>query len=114
MKQLRLESNHEFIELIDFLALPKLIERGEKYDLIFISGWHNFEYILLCVLFASMLVKVDGYIVINNKYNNRVNKCINYIDSNYNNLTKVNGDSSLVIYKKNNEEKKDYNEFNNF
>ena len=107
------EKYHKMYIEPSYLLLPKLLD-ADKYDLIFISGWHNFEYILLCVLFASMLVKVDGYIVINNMYNNRVNKCINYIDNNYNNLTKENSDSSLVIYKKNNEEKKDYNEFNNF
>jgi len=98
-----------------YLLLPKLLDiEINKYDLIFISGWHNFDYILLCILFASMLLKIDGYLVISNKYNNRVNKCLNYIDTNYNNFKKIESNSFLAIYKKTNEDKKEFNDYNNF
>jgi hypothetical protein len=111
----KFEKYHKMYIEPSYLLLPKLLDLEiKKYDLIFISGWHNFDYILLCILFASMLLKIDGYLVINNKYNNRVNKCLNYIDTNYNNLKKIEGNYLLSIYKKTIEEKKEYNEFNNF
>jgi len=95
-----------------YTVLPKLITN--KYNLIFISGWNTFDHIMICITFASMLLTDDGFLIINNKYNNRVNKCIRYIDSNYKNFKKIDTDNTLVIYQKNTEDNRVINYYNNF
>jgi len=95
-----------------YLVLPRLL--SDKYNLIFISGWNTFDHIMICITFASMLLIDDGYLIINNKYNSRVNKCIKYIDSNYKNFIKITTDNTLVIYKKNIEDNRAINYYNNF
>ena len=45
IETLGFSSNHELIENTDTLALPKLLEKGEKYDFIFIDGYHTFDHV---------------------------------------------------------------------
>ena len=84
VKQLKLESNHEFIELIDFLALPKLIERGEKYDLIFIDGQHTFDHVLLNNFYADHLLKIGGFIINDDIWLPSIKNVCAFLTNNYN------------------------------
>jgi predicted O-methyltransferase YrrM len=104
--------NHQFYNEPAYLLLPKLLDN--KYDLIFISGWNTFDYIMISITFALIILKDDGFVVINNKYNNRVNKCIRYIDSNYKNFIKIETDNTLIIYKKVTNDIREINYFNEF
>jgi len=96
-----------------YIVLPKLLSES-KYNLIFISGWNTFDHIMMSITFASMLLTDDGFLIINNKYNNRVNKCIRYIDSNYKNFKKFDTDNTLVIYQKIIEDNRVINYYNDF
>jgi predicted O-methyltransferase YrrM len=47
------------------LALPDLLHNhAESFDLIFIDGWHTFDHTMLDMFYANRLVRVGGYIVI--------------------------------------------------
>ena len=47
------------------LALPDLLRsQPESFDLIFIDGWHTFDQTMLDMFYANRLVRVGGYIVI--------------------------------------------------
>jgi predicted O-methyltransferase YrrM len=46
------------------LALPQLVREGATFDLVFIDGWHTFDQTLVDMYFANRLIKVGGYIVI--------------------------------------------------
>jgi predicted O-methyltransferase YrrM len=47
------------------LALPDLLRsRSESFDLIFIDGWHTFDQTMLDMFYANRLVRLGGYIVI--------------------------------------------------
>lgn len=56
-----------FFELItepSELALPALLrQRSAGFDLIFIDGWHTFDHVMLDMYYANLLVRNDGYIV---------------------------------------------------
>lgn len=47
------------------LALPALLRsEPESFDFIFIDGWHTFDHTMLDMFYANRLVRVGGYIVI--------------------------------------------------
>ena len=47
------------------LALPDLLHRQpESFDLIFIDGWHTFDQTMLDMFYANRLVRIGGYIVV--------------------------------------------------
>jgi predicted O-methyltransferase YrrM len=46
------------------LALPQLLREGAQFDLLFIDGWHTFDQTLVDIYFANRLVRVGGYIIV--------------------------------------------------
>jgi predicted O-methyltransferase YrrM len=57
--------NHlfELLEGPSHIMLPKLLERGLKLDLVFVDGWHTFDYTLIDVFFADKLLRPGGILV---------------------------------------------------
>jgi predicted O-methyltransferase YrrM len=45
-------------------ALPQLVASGKKFDLIFIDGMHLFDYAMVDFFFADLLLKEQGYLVL--------------------------------------------------
>jgi predicted O-methyltransferase YrrM len=79
-------SGYEFFNLIEEpseFALPALasVEEG-TFDLIFIDGWHTFDHTLVDMFFANRLLKVGGYIVVDDCNMSPVAKAVSYV-SNY-------------------------------
>ncbi|MEO0377456.1 MAG: class I SAM-dependent methyltransferase [Cyanobacteria bacterium P01_A01_bin.17] len=62
------KSDIDFFHLIETrseVALPSLLaEREEQLDLIFIDGCHTFDHALLDCFYATRLLKVGGYLII--------------------------------------------------
>jgi predicted O-methyltransferase YrrM len=78
-KRILEESSFENFKLIyDFSEniLPK--EKENKYDLIFIDGWHTFDQVMLDIFYSIRLVKLNGYIIIDDADSNSVGKAISY------------------------------------
>ena len=46
------------------LALPQLVREGAQFGLVFIDGWHTFDQTLVDMYFANRLIKVGGYMLI--------------------------------------------------
>ncbi len=46
----------------DYLALPKLVEQGRRFDFVLIDGWHSFDYTLVDLFYADLLLNVDGVV----------------------------------------------------
>lgn len=47
------------------LALPDLLRKQpESFNLIFIDGWHTFDQMMLDMFYANRLVRIGGYIII--------------------------------------------------
>jgi predicted O-methyltransferase YrrM len=47
------------------LALPDLLRNhSESFDLIFVDGWHTFDHTMLDMFYANRLLRIGGYIVI--------------------------------------------------
>jgi predicted O-methyltransferase YrrM len=53
------------IEVKSELALPRLLEQMEgKFDFVFIDGWHTFDHTLVDCFYATRLLRVGGYLAI--------------------------------------------------
>ena len=53
----------ELIEGPSHTMLPRLLERGVKLDLVFIDGWHTFDYTLIDVFYADKMLKPGGFLL---------------------------------------------------
>jgi predicted O-methyltransferase YrrM len=57
-------TNWELIEDCSEFALPRLCAEGCKYDLIFIDGWHTLDHALIDAFYATRMLKVGGYLLL--------------------------------------------------
>lgn len=85
IKKLNLQNNHIFIEKFDYVALPELLSKGEKYDLIFVDGSHIFDHVILNNFYADLLLNVNGYLINDDMWMPAVKKAYSYIENNYKN-----------------------------
>jgi predicted O-methyltransferase YrrM len=76
------------MEMTSYRAMPKLLEdiivnNKPKFDLIYIDGWHTFDYTLVDFFYADLLLEVHGVIVLDDIMHTPVKKCLEYIRTNY-------------------------------
>lgn len=61
------------------LALPDLLRsQPESFDFIFIDGWHTFDQTMLDIFYANRLIRVGGYIVVDDCGWRSVSAAISY------------------------------------
>ena len=80
------ESGVSFFNLIEIkseFALPQLLEKFEgQFDFIFIDGWHTFDHTLLDCFYATRLLRVGGYLAIDDVSFPSVRRVVDFL-SNY-------------------------------
>ncbi len=80
------EAGYSFFKLIETkseFALPKLLEELEgQFDFIFIDGWHTFDHTLLDCFYATRLLRVGGYLAIDDVSFPAVRRVVDFF-SNY-------------------------------
>jgi predicted O-methyltransferase YrrM len=99
LKLCNLIDRHKLIEEKSFIAMPKLINKV-KFDMIFIDGWHTFDYTLIDFFYALELLNMNGIIIIDDAFHKGVNKCIKYIETNYKNCKRLVSPPSVACFKK--------------
>ena len=105
----KLSNVHTLIEEKSYVALPRLITREPEYDMIFIDGWHTFDYTLVDFFFADKLIKIGGYIVIDDIRHHSVKQVVNYLVQNYTFYRRVSSPSTLLCMQKIKEDTRDWN-----
>jgi hypothetical protein len=100
VKSIKMDKYHILYENTSYRILPELLEKKESYDLIFIDGWHTFDYTLLDFFYANLLLKKNGIIIVDDAYHQGVNKCLKYIDSNYKHYKRIQSPSTVGAYQK--------------
>jgi len=109
-------NNSEVIEKPDYIALPDLLKdrlkdkkwneskydpNYERFDLVFIDGWHTFDYTLLDFFYADLLLRTGGYIVTDDAKFDALKELDKYINSNYKFYRKESFEMRLwMVYKK--------------
>lgn len=71
--------NYEFIEEPSEIALPKLLERGRRFDFALIDGWHTFDHTLLDLFYVTRLLSVGGIVAVDDLQMPAVNKAVRHV-----------------------------------
>jgi predicted O-methyltransferase YrrM len=66
---------HRFFAEKSERVLPRLVETGERFDLVFVDGDHRFDGAMVDVFFALRLVREGGLIVLDDAWMPSVRKC---------------------------------------
>jgi predicted O-methyltransferase YrrM len=116
LKEFNFTSRHECIYEKSYVALPDLVQKeGEqKYDFIFIDGWHTFDYTLIDFFYADKLLKIGGIIIIDDALHKGVEKSLKYITTNYKFYKKIDSPITVGCYKKIKEDNRSWNYHQNF
>jgi predicted O-methyltransferase YrrM len=115
IKELGYEDRHTLIEKKSNVALPELLNKKDLiFDFIFIDGWHTFDYTLVDFFYSNLLLKIGGFIMIDDALHNGVSSCMRYLNSNYIFYKKMESIESIGVYKKIKEDNRDWNFHVNF
>jgi predicted O-methyltransferase YrrM len=80
------EAGFRFFKLIEErseFALPELLKVGEeRYDFIFVDGWHTFDHTLIDCFYATRLLRTGGYLLVDDVQMAPVRRVVDYL-SNY-------------------------------
>jgi predicted O-methyltransferase YrrM len=69
----------QLIEERSEFALPRLCQQGEeRFDFIFIDGFHTFDHTLVDCFFATRLLRTGGYLVVDDVSWQSVGRCMRY------------------------------------
>lgn len=113
IKKLKLQNFHKFIEKKSYEALPLLIDKY-TFDLIFIDGFHTFDYTLIDIFYSIKLLKNNGLLLIDDALHYGVSKAIRYIETNYNFLKRLESPKTFALFKLISEDNRDWNFHKNF
>jgi len=83
IKNAKLKTYHKLIEEMDYISMPKLVEKEMKFDMVFIDGMHLFDYTVLDLFYADLLTKVGGVICLDDKLHKGTGKAFEYVLKNY-------------------------------
>lgn len=120
VEQSGLDRYFRLIEQPSYLGLPQVLtelitnlkvsgwnskefkESKDKYGLVFIDGWHTFDYTLVDFFYSDLLLNVGGYIIIDDVKFDAVKELTYYLDSNFKHYERINRPDLrlFAIYKK--------------
>lgn len=84
LKRLGTQGHHKLIQQKSYTALPALLAKHEgTFDMVFIDGWHTFDYTLLDAFYGILLLRRGGVLVVDDALHAGVRACLAYMDSNY-------------------------------
>ncbi len=72
----------ELIEQPSQLALPRLVENGERFGFALIDGWHTFDHTLVDFFFCDALLTPGGIVVLDDAGYPAINAVIRFILAN--------------------------------
>lgn len=111
VKDMKQSKRHKLIQKKSHVALPELLEKygEESFDMVFIDGWHTFDYTLLDAFYAEKLVRKGGYIIIDDALHPGVNACVKYMANNWKHLHYLTtGPKTFGKFRKMGDDKRDW------
>lgn len=88
VEQAGLQEHISLMEMTSYRAMPILLEKVLRHEiphfqLIYIDGWHTFDYTLIDFFYADLLLDINGVIVLDDIKHIPVKRCLDYIVANY-------------------------------
>ena len=113
IKRAGFEKYHTWIKDKSYSAMPKFLHK-KPFDFIFIDGWHTFDYTLVDMFYADRLLRIGGYLLIDDALHHGPSKAIAYSNKNYKHWKHITSDGmdvpkTQVLYQKIAEDTKDWN-----
>ena len=71
-------ADYELIEEGSEIAMPDLLQKGRKFDLVFIDGWHTFDQTFIDCYYATRLLRVGGYLAVDDMFMMSVRTALDY------------------------------------
>jgi predicted O-methyltransferase YrrM len=82
--------NHvQVVEKPSSLVLPRLLEEGRQFGLIYVDGSHLFEDVFLDAYFSARLLTEHGYLLLDDAANGHVAKVVRFIERNMTSLERM-------------------------
>jgi len=73
-------SNFDLVEENSEYVLPRLAAENEnQFDFIFVDGWHTFDHTMIDCFYATRLLRVGGYLVLDDAHWQSVSKVVRYL-----------------------------------
>jgi len=69
------------LEQPDYLALPQLVAEGVRCDFVLIDGWHSFDYTLLDLFYADLLLNDGGLVAFHDTYMPCVYRAVRFLEA---------------------------------
>jgi predicted O-methyltransferase YrrM len=79
VKRSGLEQLHEHMDECSHTALPRLLDQARNPDIVYIDGWHNFDYAFTDFFYADKLLRPGGVVVFNDAGWRSVFKVIRFL-----------------------------------
>jgi predicted O-methyltransferase YrrM len=86
VKRIGFEKNFHFQEGPSDLILPKLAERGERFDLIYIDGYHLFENVFVDMYYSLKILNDGGILLFDDCADKHIKKVIRFMAANLTNI----------------------------
>ena len=81
----------EFVEVIEepsCVVLPRLLEQGRQFGLIYVDGSHLFENVFVDGFYGARLLAEDGYLLFDDCADPHIAKVMGFIDKNVRGLSR--------------------------
>ena len=72
---------HRHLEQPDYLAMPQLLAAGESFDFVLVDGYHSFDYTLVDVFFADLLLRTGGVLAVHDSSWPAVLKVLQFLET---------------------------------
>jgi predicted O-methyltransferase YrrM len=83
VSRIGLQANFHFYDGPSDLILPKLAESGERFDLIYIDGYHIFENVFVDMYYSLKILKNGGVILFDDCVDKHIKKVIGFMAANF-------------------------------
>lgn len=74
------------METFSYLAMPELLAKGERFDMVLVDGMHLFDFTLVDFFYADLLTRRGGVIVLDDIRHRGVAPVLDYVKGNYKHL----------------------------
>ena len=81
IEQMGHAARHRLIEKPDYIAMPELTAAGDRFDLVLVDGYHSFDYTLVDMFFADLLLRPRGILAIHDSSWPAVLKSIQFFEA---------------------------------
>lgn len=79
IQRANLDNQLDFFEAPSYKILPQLLNKEERFDLIYIDGMHTFDYTLVDFFYSDLLLNVGGYIIFDDIWMPSIRKVVMYV-----------------------------------